>query len=166
MQAKKLLHALLKKACPTMHGHRFSSLLTCCEALLFGQQLTLTHIGRSINNQVAAKHNIKKVDRLLSNQQLHQECFSIYTSLAQAFLAGVKAPVILIDWSDLTCTRSHFLLRATLAVKGRSITLYEEVHEQLDNRKTHDQFLQRLKELLPKNASPIIVTDAGFRGTG
>lgn len=165
MQAKKLLHALLKKACPTMHGHRFSSLLTCCEALLFGQQLTLTHIGRSINNQVAAKHNIKKVDRLLSNQLLHQECFSIYASLAQTFLAGTTAPVILIDWSDLTSTRSHFLLRATLAVKGRPVTLYEEVHEQLDNRKTHDQFLQMLKKLLPKNARPIIVTDAGFRGT-
>ena len=78
MQAKKLLHTLLEKACATMHGHRFSSLLTCCNALLLGQRLTLTQIGRAINNQVAAKHNIKKVDRLLSNPRLHQECFSIY----------------------------------------------------------------------------------------
>ena len=165
MQAKKLLHTLLEKACATMHGHRFSSLLTCCNALLLGQRLTLTQIGRAINNQVAAKHNIKKVDRLLSNPRLHQECFSIYASLAQTFLLNVKAPVILVDWSDLTPTRSHFLLRATLAVKGRPITLYEEVHEQLDSRKTHEQFLQKLKQLLPENAKPIIVTDAGFRGT-
>ena len=165
MQAKKLLHTLLEKACPAMHAHRFSSLLMCCEALLVGQQLTVTQIGRSVHNQVSAKHNIKKVDRLLSNQWLHQEHFSIYTSLARVFLTRVKAPVILVDWSDLTPTRSHFLLRATLAVKGRPITLYEEVHEQLDNRKTHEQFLRKLEQLLPKNTRPIIVTDAGFRGT-
>ncbi len=165
MQAKKLLHSLLGKACVTMHAHRFSSLLTCCEALLFGQRLTLTQIGRSINNQVSAKHNIKKVDRLLGNQRLHKESFSIYAALAKTLTAGVKAPVILVDWSDLTPTRSHFLLRATLALKGRPITLYEEVHVQLDNRKTHEQFLHKLKKLLPQNAKPIIITDAGFRGT-
>ena len=140
-------------------------LLASSEALLLGQRLTLTQIGRSIDNQVSAKHNIKKVDRLLSNHLLHKECFSIYASLAKNFLVSVKAPVILVDWSDLTPTRSHFLLRATLAVKGRPITLYEEVHEQLDSRKTHEQFLQKLKLMLPENAKPIIVTDAGFRGT-
>jgi len=165
MQAKKLLHSLLEKACTNMHRHRFSSLLMCCEGLLFGQRLTLTHIGRSIRNQVSAKHNIKKVDRLLANPMLHQERFSIYKSLSQQFLTPVKTPVILVDWSDLTPTRSHFLLRATLAVKGRPITLYEEVHEQLDNRKTHERFLLKLQQLLPKNAKPILVTDAGFRGT-
>ena len=93
MQAKKLLHSLLGKACATMHGHRFSSLLASCEALLLGQRLTLTQIGRSIDNQVSAKHNIKKVDRLLSNHLLHKECFSIYASLAKNFLVSVKAPL-------------------------------------------------------------------------
>ena len=165
MQAKKLLHTLLEKACFAMHGHRFSSLLTCCEALLFDQRLTLTQIGRAIDNQVAAKRNIKKVDRLLSNQLLHQESFSVYRELAKFFVSRVKTPVILVDWSDLTPTRSHFLMRATLAVKGRPITLYEEVHEQLDNRKTHEGFLKQLEQILPRDSKPIIVTDAGFRGT-
>lgn len=105
------------------------------------------------------------MDRLLANPLLHQESFSIYSALAQKFLTNAKAPVILVDWSDLTPTRSHFLLRATLAVKGRPITLYEEVHVQLDNFKTHEHFLRKLQQILPANATPIIVTDAGFRGT-
>jgi len=71
----------------------------------------------------------------------------------------------LIDWSDIDARMKFFLLRASIAVKGRSVTLYEEVHEisTKEKRETHAQFLRRLKSIVPPECAPILVTDAGFR---
>ncbi len=74
-------------------------------------------------------------------------------------------PIISVDWSDLDARGQHFLIRAGMAFEGRSITLYEEVHDKLtkEKPKTYRQFLSALKALLPSKAKPIIVTDAGFK---
>jgi hypothetical protein len=52
-----------------------------------------------------------------------------------------------------------------LPVGGRSLTLYEEVHPRrhLGSRKVQHQFLQRLAEIIPATADPIIVADSGFK---
>ena len=165
MHVKGLLHKVMRNTCSSMHQTRASSLLDCCEGLLIGQTLTVTAIGRSIQSPIAAKHTIKRADRLLSNRFLQQEVLGLYGSLSQLFISGALRPVILVDWSDLTSTRRHYLLRACLAVKGRPITLYEEVHTQADGRETHQRFLEQLKRFLHPGAVPIIVADAGFRGT-
>jgi hypothetical protein len=80
-------------------------------------------------------------------------------------MARISEPVILIDWSDLKADQSLHLLRASLPVGGRALTLYEEVHPQkkLGNRSVQHRFLQRLKELLPAGMKPIIVADSGFK---
>jgi len=54
-------------------------------------------------------------------------------------LSGLAEPLIVIDWSDLKEDQSLHLLRASLPVGGRSLTLYEEVHTQrkLGNRRGH-----------------------------
>jgi hypothetical protein len=61
--------------------------------------------------------------------------------------------------------QSQQLLRASLPVGGRSITLYEEVHpdSKLGNRRVQHQFLAHLQKLLPQHVIPIIVADSGFR---
>ncbi len=81
--------------------------------LLLGQRLTLTQIGRAINNQVAAKHNIKKLIGYFRTQDYTKNVFQFMHRSLRLFLLNVKAPVILVDWSDLTPTRSHFLLRGS-----------------------------------------------------
>ena len=57
-------------------------------------------------------------------------------------------------------------IMAAVPVKGRAISIYEEVHpmRRYNNAKTHRRFLQRLHAVLPERCRPIIVTDAGFRG--
>jgi hypothetical protein len=57
------------------------------------------------------------------------------------------------------------MLRATLVLMGRSIVLYEEVHEKKfeNNHSVHKKFLNKLKNILPPDIIPIIVTDSGFR---
>jgi hypothetical protein len=58
-------------------------------------------------------------------------------------------------------------LRASVAVEGRSVTLFEEIHPQqkYGDRNVHRRFLSRLAKLLPAGSAPIIMTDAGFRST-
>ena len=165
MHARQLLHKLIRSCCASMHSRRRSSLRLCCEALLNCQVVKLTAIGRSIHSSSGIKHKIKQIDRLLANVALLNESFLLYKAIAAIFIAPGNSPVILVDWSDLTSTRGHFLLRASLALHGRSLTLYEQVHTSLDNREVHRKFLNKLADLLPEKVTPVLVTDAGFRGT-
>ncbi|EBC9120503.1 IS4 family transposase, partial [Salmonella enterica subsp. enterica serovar Newport] len=55
------------------------------------------------------------------------------------------------------------VLRASVALHGRSVTLYEKafpLSEQC-SKKAHDQFLADLASILPSNTTPLIVSDAG-----
>jgi hypothetical protein len=129
-----------------------------------GSVASVTSIGRGIQGKAFEKHRIKRADRLLSNTHLQQEIPSIYAVLCHMFCTA-KYPVISVDWSDLDAYQGHFLLRAAITVKGRPITLYQEVHTSHTREKatTHHTFLQRLHTLLPSACRPIIVTDAGYR---
>lgn len=167
MQAEKVLHKLIHNTCPDMHKVRRESLQVNVMAALTGQRLTVTDLGRSIQSETSHKHNIKRADRLLSNTNLHNETRTIYRALSHMLVGAQTRPVILIDWSDMDDHKQHFVLRAALAVEGRAITLYEEVHTVNTKEKltTHRQFLVQFKSLLPINCRPILVTDAGFRTT-
>ncbi|CAG9931994.1 hypothetical protein [Candidatus Nitrotoga arctica] len=59
-------------------------------------------------------------------------------------------PLIIIDWSDLTPDRQWQLLRASVAVEGRSITLYEQLYpqSQATSPRVHQAFLTQLATLL------------------
>lgn len=165
MHAITMLHRLLSKSCPRIHQKRLDSLCAVTGAALSGSALTLSDLGRGLASRVSMKHNIKRVDRLLGNEALHQELPQLYQALAQQHLARLKHPVILVDWSDLTPGGRWQLLRASMALEGRSGTLYEQVHPQRHSgaRRVHQQFLARLASMLPSGCVPILVTDAGFR---
>lgn len=165
MHALTMLHRLLSKSCAHIHKKRLASVCAVTGAAVSGSPLTLSDLGRGLTGCASTKHNIKRVDRLLGNQALHQELPQIYHALAQQHLTHLKNPVILIDWSDLTPDGRWQVLRASLAWEGRSVTLYEQVHPQRDAgaRRVHRQFLARLATMLPAGCVPTLVTDAGFR---
>lgn len=165
MQAKQVLHKVLGRTCSEMHKARRDTLAAVVMAALEGQRLTVTHLGRAIQSDAKEKHCIKRADRLLSNPHLQAGAVDIYRRLA-AWLVGTRTrPVILVDWSDLDPCKRHFLLRASIPLRGRSLTLYEEVHtvQSKEKSRTHLAFLQRLQAMLPSPCRPIIVSDAGFR---
>jgi hypothetical protein len=165
MHALQILQQRLRRDCPQIHLKRLYALVSCVTAALHGQRITLTELGRALPGQARVKHNIKRVDRLLGNVRLCTERFDIYKSIAHWLLGHTRQPIIVIDWSDLTADRGWQLLRAAIAVGGRTLTLYEEVHplRHFANRKVHHAFLRQLATLLPANTTPILVTDAGFR---
>ena len=65
--------------------------MVATEALLDGNQLSLTQLGRNISGTVAPKHNIKLVDRLLGNTHLHTDKITIYQ-------CGVLLPQCPLSW--------------------------------------------------------------------
>jgi hypothetical protein len=134
---------------------------------LSNKSLVITSIGRGIKSRALEKHRIKQADRLLSNDHFHAELEEIYRGMARTILDGTSRPVILLDWSNLDSNERHFLLRASVPTKGRSITVYEEVHTRKTKEKlvTHKKFLKSLSKILPKDVKPILVTDAGFKIT-
>lgn len=165
MQAEQVLHKLLDRTCSSMHKKRREALRVNLKAALHGQSLTVTHLGRAISSQAKEKHCIKRADRLLSNGHLHAERLTIYSTVSELLIGTRVRPVIVVDWSDMDDCKRHFLLRASIAVEGRSLTLYEEVHPRkaMEKPNTHLGFLKAVHAMLRPECRPIVVTDAGFR---
>ena len=165
MHPVAVLHKHLQKAVPSIHGTRLQALMAAVGAVLCGAQISITPLGRSLSNAAFVKHKIKRMDRLIGNARLYQDRWSLYTALTRWLVGGLPHPIILIDWSPLSGDQEHYVLRASLPVKGRALTLYEEVHphSQLGNRRAQQDFLATLKTMLPLASHPIIVADSGFR---
>lgn len=136
------------------------------ESLLSGSFLTVTALGRHLNSPALTKHNIKRMDRLLSNRHLLAERPAIYRALCHYLCPSEGRPIILIDWTDIVDRDRLMLVRAALAVDGRAIPLYERIYplKQYNTPRTHRPFLKELQSILPEGCCPILVTDAGFRG--
>ena len=86
----------------------------------------MTQLGRSIKSEAKEKHCIKRADRLLSNRRLQGERVGIYTELTRQLIGNKQRPVMIVDWSDMDECKRHFLLRASVPMEGRSLTVYEE----------------------------------------
>ena len=166
MHATGLLAQWLSQHTVIGHRAREAALMKLVEALLGGSKLTLTQLGRHRPGTAYTKHHIKAADRLLGNHHLHAERDGIYRAIARTLLAGIKRPVILVDWSDADLRRGLQMIKAAVAVGGRAISLYERVHpvELYNTPRAHRELLAALKTMLPDGCKPIIVTDAGFRG--
>ncbi len=163
MQVVRFLHKLSGKCLGGVHSRRHEAVWVGVSALLRGKRLWLTAMGRHVGGGVDEKHSIKRMDRLLGNRRLSGERLAWYRWLARLAVGGCRHPVILVDWSDLDDQKCLFVLRASVAVGGRALPIYEEVHEGVGDRRLHGRFLRRLARVLGAGCVPILVTDAGFR---
>ena len=165
MHALPILHRCLSPLLCHIHARRLGTLLEAVVSCVLGPALSLTAVGRRFAGPATLRHKIKRADRLLGNRHLQQEAGAVYAALCRVLLARIPEPLILVDWSDLKADQSLHLLRASLPVGGRALTLYEEVHPQskLNNQLIHIRFLGRLAEILPPGTEPIVVADAGFK---
>ncbi|RUL67695.1 IS4 family transposase [Dyella choica] len=164
MRASGVLQKCLSDGLRTMHAARSRVLLHAVEALLAGRRLTLMDVARSWPGAERVRAPLKAFDRLLSNRHLHAERERVYASMAQWLLRGER-PVIVIDWSDLKADKAWCLLRAAVPVGGRTLPILDMVFPgvQAGSPVAEQRFLQRLKQIVPASATPILVTDAGFR---
>jgi hypothetical protein len=164
MHARRIIQKLLEERCPGVHAKRAQSVAALVQAALQGG-LSLMGLSRHLDSATPIRHRIKRCDRLLGNRKLYQDREIIYGTLCRLVVQRIERPVIIVDWSDVNASRSQQLLRAALMIKGRALTLYEEIHplEHYAAPQVHQRFIQRLKSLLPETCQPIVMTDAGFR---
>lgn len=164
MRASRVLQKCLSDSLEPMHQARSRVLMHAVEALVAGRRLTLMDVARSWPGAERVRAPLKAFDRLLSNPHLHLEREQVYAGMARWLLRS-KQPVIVIDWSDLKPDKSWCLLRAAVPVGGRSLPVLDMVFAgaQAGSPAAEQRFLQRLKQVVPDAAKPILVTDAGFR---
>lgn len=166
MHKLSVLDTWFKRNCSFMHSARCAAVLRVTRSLLESSKAYLTEIGRHVFNDGRHKSGIKCVDRLLGNKCLHAERVQVYEQVAKWLLSRTARPLILIDWSDVCPGHQFVMLKAAVPLKGRALTIYEEVYPltQHNSPRAHHAFMQRLSGLVPSGCRPIIVTDAGFRG--
>lgn len=164
MHASRILTRCLSCAIAAMHGARRKVLLQAVESLLQGRRLTLTDLARSWPGATWMHAPLKALDRLLSNPLMTADLPALRRAMAGWLLRG-KHPLVLVDWSDLKHDGCWCLLRASVPVRGRALTLHECLYpiKQLNSPSAQRDFLKQLATLIPATMRPILVTDAGFR---
>lgn len=166
MHTQPVLQKFFRESLPEVHQTRCQALIVAVDAVARGARVTITGLGRSLaNTGIRIKHRVKRMDRLIGNRLLGAQRKAFYRVIVLRLLAGCRQPIILVDWSDFSVDREPQLLRASLAVGRRAITLFEELHpyRKLGNRQVQHRFLNQLRTMVPTHCTPIIIADAGFR---
>lgn len=163
MRVERILRQVWGACAGRIHAVRLAAVVAAVEGLAWGARLSVTGIGRCLRGSTAAKHSIKRIDRLLSNGQLWFERRTLFSAMAHHLLAGVARPVIAIDWTALV-GGAHALV-AAVPLFGRALPIYLQVHPEsrLGNAAVEDRFLRALRDVLPAGCRPIILSDAGYR---
>ncbi len=115
MQVVELLHKAIKKSCPFIHSKRLSCLLNAADSLLNNGKLTLTSLGRHLSGKAKVKHKIK-------NERIYY-----YKVMSTHVIGNRKEIIVIVDWSACG-NRNNHILRASLALRHRTVTLYDEVY--------------------------------------
>jgi hypothetical protein len=167
MHARKIVERMVGECLTSLHATLAEAVLAAVCGAVAGGRLSLSQLARAMASPTAMRYRVKRIDRLLGNDALHGARATIYQGVAAQWLAGITPLLVVVDWSDATTDQRWHLLRGSVAVEGRSVTLYEEIHPQqkYGDRGVHRRFLARLAKLLPVGCEPIIMTDAGFRST-
>ncbi|MGF1731668.1 IS4 family transposase, partial [Photobacterium kasasachensis] len=126
MRDIQILHESLENQCPNIHRKRLQSLMDSVQSLLSNDALTLTLLGHSLPSKAKTKHCIKRVHRLLGNNHLHHDRLDIYRWHCHQFCSVNAQPIVLVDWADIREYERLMVLRASIAVDGRSVTLFEQ----------------------------------------
>lgn len=162
MHVGQLLHKKLKDA--SIHASRLKVLMETSKSLLNHSKLTLTGLARGLVSKAKTKSSINKMDSLIGNVKLYEDRSVVYKTLNHWIIGSRTSINLLVDWSSASPGERYQLLRASIAVKGRALTVYEEIHplEDYNKEEIHKSFLNHLKETLPLASQVTIITDAGF----
>lgn len=149
-----------------VHAKRILSLANATVGAIHAASLGVTAMGRAlaVANGLNARHAIKQVDRLLSNEAL--DVWSLFRTWVPYILAERAEAVIALDWTNFD-KDDHYTLAASLLTKhGRATPLVWKTHPksrpQGAQTKAEDELLVYLRELIPTTVSVTILADRGF----
>lgn len=161
MRAIDILHRRLSPAFAFMHAARWNAIWLMVQAVIEGERLWLTALGRARPGVALPKHAIKAADRLLGNRHLVVEQRLAYAGLAAMIVASQSCPIILVDTVEVR--PRWFALVASVPFKGRSFVICAHAtRKQKPPRPILLRFLRDLRSILPSGCRPVFVSDAGF----
>ena len=139
--------------------------------LLWGRSLILAKIARGFETEVAFPHNLKRVERFVSNprlQALHSKQLMARRLLCQLHhrlhLKPTQPLEIILDW---TSVYPYQVLSALVPVAGRAVPIFQWAiardHLKAQQNTFEMQFLAALRQCLPKSCKVVIVADRGFQ---
>jgi Transposase DDE domain len=162
--AVAIVQEILRPVSAQLDVRNARNLLLAVQALISARRLVLMELARYWPGAQWALAPLKRLDRLLGNRQV-QTLRARFYQTAAAWMLRSQQPVLIVDWSELKSDGRWHLLRAGVPMRGRTFTVYEEVHPEAkkNSRKVQAAFLRQLKALLPPGVCPIVITDAGFQ---
>lgn len=165
MHVLPILHKLFTSCRSSFDLRTLKTLFCTVDALIKCRKLSIASLGRSLKRDCYVKHKIKTVDRLFGNKKLHINSTVFYKAMLNTIIGHNVNPIVIIDWSGLTPCGGYHFIRAAVPIGGRALPILEIPYELKDytKPKVHMLFLKLLKEILPNDCKPIILTDAGFR---
>lgn len=165
MHVPAILHKLFASCRSSIDLRILKTLYSTVEALTRCRKLTIASLGRYLKRNCFVKHKIKTVDRLFGNLKLQASIDVFYKTILVNLIGRNERPIILVDWSRLTPCGTFQFISAAIPVGGRALPILEIPFniKQFESFKAHVHFVKILKNIIPENVKPIIVTDAGFR---
>lgn len=163
MRCIEVLHSYIKKSCLKIHKKRLELLFQAAEGVIKGKAITVTSIGRNIESDTSVKHDIKRIDRLVSSPFLMKDKQHFTRAIIKKLLPDKPSYLpIIVDESVLDSKNERKLIRFSLALNGRPFTLYETVFLNGAFKTQALNFLLSLKNVIPDIHQVIVISDAGF----
>lgn len=167
MKAIDIIQNEISLAHPEIHKTRLNTLFTFVQSGLTDQRLTVTYLGRGLKklSKTQKKHDIKRADRLCGNTYLHSERIDFYRYMSEILIANEPHPILIVDWSPINGNEIFQLLRVSIPMGGRALTIYEKTYEEseLNTEAAHQELLDAIQYCIPEGCHPIILADAIFK---
>jgi hypothetical protein len=167
MKVIEIIQNEISLAYPEIHKTRLNTLFTFVQSGLMDQRLTVTYLGRGLKglSKTEQKHDIKRADRLCGNTFLQYERIDFYKYMTESLISNERHPLLIVDWSPINGNEIFQLLRVSIPMGGRALTIYEKVYKEseLNTRAAHQELLNAIEYCLPEGCRPIILADAIFK---
>ena len=149
-----------------LHVKRVCSLSLAVLGVMTSASLAVAVIGQALAQArgKAAKHAIKQVDRLLSNQGI--DVWDLFPLWIQEAIGASRDLVVAMDWTEFDADDQSTLALNLVTKHGRAQPLlwFSVFKAELAGKRNdiEDMCLSRLKEALPEEAKVTILADRGF----
>lgn len=151
---------------PMMHAARIASVADATVGVLHSGSLAIHAIGAALAlaDERTKKHATKQVDRLLSNPKL--DVWNVLSAWTPFVLGARTEAVIALDWTDFDKDDHTTLVASLVTTDGRATPLlWRTVRKSTLSQQRNaleDEFLSRLRELIPDSVRVTALCDRGF----
>jgi len=149
-----------------LHVKRVCSVAHAVLGVMTSASLAVAVIGQALAQArgKAAKHAIKQVDRLLSNQGV--DVWALFPLWIKEAIGGSRDLAVAMDWTEFDADDQSTLALSLVTRHGRAQPLlwFSVFKAELIGKRNdiEDMCLSRLKEALPEGTRVTILADRGF----